>query len=226
MAAGSRGWNIDLTVPLLLVLLSAVPMLGGVARLASLSHTPFEAEDARFVSAPIPIVIHVLAAMLYSVLGAFQFSRTVRRRWPGWHRRAGRLIALCGLGVGLTGLWMTACYTIPTRLQGPLLYAFRLMVGTAMVTSLILGIVSILRRDVARHEAWMIRAYALGQGAGTQALLMLPVILARGEVLGLKRDIFMGAAWLINLVVAEWVIRRRTQPAQTLTFTSHWSSPG
>lgn len=220
----SRVLMADLAVPLLLVWLSAAPVLGGIARLASLSQAAIKAEDARFVTAPVPVIIHVLAATLYSVLGAFQFSRGVRRRWPGWHRRAGRLLALCGLCAGITGLWMTARYSIPVSLQGPLLCAIRMLVGTAMVTCLILGIVSILRRNVARHEAWMIRAYALGQGAGTQALLMLPLILISGEVLGLQRDILMGAAWLLNLGVAEWVIQRRTQPAQTIKLFSHWSS--
>jgi hypothetical protein len=30
-----------------------------------------------------------------------------RRRRPGWHRAAGRLLVACGVLVGLSGLWMT-----------------------------------------------------------------------------------------------------------------------
>jgi len=56
----------------------------------------------------------------------------------------------------------------------------------------------------------MIRAYALAQGAGTQALLFLPLMLVlSGPVLGLTRDVLSSAAWAVNLVAAEWLIRRR-----------------
>ena len=34
---------------------------------------------------------------------------------------------------------------------------------------LVLGFTAIRRRDIPAHRAWMIRAYALGLGAGTQA---------------------------------------------------------
>ena len=41
------------------------------------------------------------------MLGPLQFAAGFRRRWPAWHRVAGRLLVGCGLLVGLTGLWMT-----------------------------------------------------------------------------------------------------------------------
>ena len=37
-----------------------------------------------------------------------------------------------------------------------------------MAASIVLGFTAIRRRDIAAHRAWMIRAYALGLGAGTQ----------------------------------------------------------
>ena len=38
-----------------------------------------------------------------------------------------------------------------------------------MAAAIVLGFTAIRRRDIAAHRAWMIRAYALGLGAGTQA---------------------------------------------------------
>ena len=55
----------------------------------------------------------------------------------------------------------------------------------------------------------MIRGYAIGQGASTQFLTALPWLLIFGTPDGLSRDLLMGAGWAINLVVAEWIIRRR-----------------
>jgi hypothetical protein len=215
-------------VPMLLVALSLIPCLGGLARLHSLSGSvPVTLENARFVAAPAPILIHIVAATLYSLLGAFQFSRGLRLRWPAWHRRAGRILVAAGLLSALSGVWMTLAYAIPGSLQGPFLYGVRLAVGLAMAAAIVLGLRSILRRDIPGHEAWMIRAYALGQGAGTQAVLMLPLILIAGEFLGFKRDIVMTVAWALNLAVAEWLIRqRKPAPRPVPTLVSALNSPG
>lgn len=200
----------DFLIPAMLVALSIIPVLGGIARLADLAG-PATAASARFHAMPTPIVLHIGAASTYCLLGAFQFSAGVRRRWPAWHRRAGRLLALCGLATGLTGLWMAVAYAVPQDLQGPLLRGVRMVVGAGMVAALLLALSSILRRDVARHEAWMIRAYALGQGAGTQAVVLLPWTVLFGEAVGSTRDVLMTLAWLINLGVAEGLIRRRAK---------------
>jgi hypothetical protein len=208
----TRLTRVDFKVPALLLALSIIPVLGGTMRLKSLSDgVPAGTDDARFLAAPVPVVMHVVAATIYALLGAFQFSTALRRRWPTWHRRAGRLLLGCALLTGATGLWMTLAYAIPPSLQGPLLYWVRLSVGVAMLTSIIKGWVSILRRNVSLHEAWMIRAYALALGAGTQAVIVLPVMLISGPVLGLTRDVLLSAAWAVNLVVAERIIRRRNR---------------
>lgn len=196
-------------IPLALIALSLVPMLGGLARLHSMSGgSPVTEDNARFVAAPLPILIHIVAATIYSLLGAFQFSPALRARYRTWHRVSGKILLVCGLLAALTGIWMTVAYAIPDRLQGPLLLGVRLVVGTGMVASIWLGWKSVLRRDFASHEAWMIRAYALGQGAGMQAVLMLPLIVILGSVAGWLREILMSLAWVVNLAFAEWVIRR------------------
>ena len=54
-------------------------------------------ENAPSLAAPIPIVVHIVGATLYSVLGAFQLVPSLRQRRPGWHRAAGRLLIPAGL---------------------------------------------------------------------------------------------------------------------------------
>jgi hypothetical protein len=202
--------KVDFALPFGLILLSLVPTLGGVARLVSLTgHTRVAPEDARFLQAPIPVLIHVFSATLFCIIGGFQFSRGFRLRWPRWHRRAGRVLACCGVLAGATGLWMTASYDIPRALQGPLLFAVRLVVATAMIVAIVIAWRMILRRDVQTHEAFMIRAYALGQGAGTQVLVLMPWMLLSGRSGGLTRDLLMTLSWVINVVFAEAFIRRR-----------------
>jgi uncharacterized membrane protein len=200
--------------PLALFALSLVPVIAGSFRLAGLATgaevTP---ETARFAASPWPVTFHIASATPYCLLGAFQFSAGFRRRWPAWHRRAGRVLAASGLLAALSGVWMAVSYDIPAAMQGPLLLGVRIAVGLSMAAAIVLGVGAILRRDVAAHERWMIRAYALGQGAGTQVLVLGPGLLLFGDVLGLTRDLLMTLAWAINLAVAEHVIRRAPGPA-------------
>ena len=193
-----------------LLMLSLVPMLAGVVRLSDLaSGGSVTAEDARFMAMPAPVVMHIVCASLFCVLGAFQFDSALRQRFPQLHRVAGRVAAPCGIVAALTGLWMTAAYAIPAELQGPLLYGVRMAVGLAMTLAVIVSIRAVLQRRIAQHKAWMVRAYALGQGAGTQVLILLPVTLMAGAPTFIFRDVLMASAWGLNVVFAEWVIRRR-----------------
>lgn len=78
-----------------------------------------------------------------------------------------------------------------------------------MAASTILGVTAIRQRDVARHRAWMTRAYALALGAGTQVFTegFGEAIFGAGE---LTTALALGAGWSVNLAVAELVIRRHT----------------
>jgi hypothetical protein len=90
---------------------------------------------------------------------------------------------------------------------GELLYAFRLLAGSGLGISIILGLAAIRRRDIGTHRAWMARAYALALGAGTQAFTvgLGEAVFGSGFV---RTDLMLGAGWVINLAVAEWYIRR------------------
>lgn len=199
----------DWAIPALLIALSLVPAVVGTARLAELARgasvTP---ENARFMATPIPVVIHILSVVPYSILGAFQFAPAFRRRRPGWHRVAGRVLVVLGLSSALTGLWMTHFYLWPAG-DGVALYWIRLVFGGVMAGAILLAMRSIQRRDFAAHGAWMTRAYAIGLGAGTQVFTHLPWFILVGKPTETPRAVMMAAGWVINLAVAEWIIRRR-----------------
>ncbi len=192
-----------------LIALSFVPVAAGTFRLAQLGGgAEITPDNTRFFTAPLPVVLHIISVSLYCVLGAFQFAPGFRRRKPNWHRFAGRILVPSGLIAALSGLWMTLFYP-PVDGDGPILYGIRLLVGSAMVLFICLGFAAIRRRDIPRHLAWMMRCYALGLGAGTQALTHLPWFLFPAIQGELTRALLMGAGWAINLAAAEWIIRRR-----------------
>lgn len=211
-AAATTTRRTDWLAPVSLILLSLVPSVAGVVRVAELAgHGPAGAGSARFFAMPVPVVLHILAAVPFGLAGALQFSPGIRRRAPGWHRIAGRVLAPLGLAVALTGLWMTLWYPWPAG-DGEALYLLRLLFGTAMAVSLGAGLDAIRRRDFASHGAWMTRAYAIGMAAGTQVFTHLPWLVVGGRPGEAGRALAMGAGWVVNLVVAEWVIRGSGAP--------------
>jgi uncharacterized membrane protein len=199
----SRGWP----VPAALMVLSAIPLTAGTLRLVQLAGGPdLMPADDRFTGFPTALVVHIIGAAVFALVGVFQFVPGIRRRHRAWHRRAGRVVAVTGLAVTGSALWLTLFYE-PQPGTGDLLYLLRLLFAPAMAACLVLGFTAIRRRDIAAHRAWMIRAYALGLGAGTQVLTegLGGAIFGTGVVAG---DLAKGAGWILNLAVAEWAIRR------------------
>lgn len=195
-------------VPASLLALGLIPMLAAAARLVQVTGGPeLIPKDARFAASPIPIAVHAASVITYTVLGAWQFSAALRRRRPGWHRGAGRVLVGFGLAVALSGLWMALFYPRKAG-TGELLYVVRLLVSIGMASCIVLGLAAIRRRDVGTHRAWMTRAYALALGAGTQALTV-----GFGNALFgvgvLRTDLMMTAGWVINLAAAGYLLRRR-----------------
>jgi len=139
------------------------------------------------------------------------------------------VLGVAGLGAALSGLWMAHFYPWPAG-DGEALYVLRLIFGTGMAASIVLGVNAIRQRDFVAHGAWMTRAYAIGLGAGTQVLTHLPWFLLVGKPDESTRAVLMGAGWVINVAVAEWVIRkgavRQRQERAQRASTGRRSVPG
>lgn len=211
MTAANRDPRGTAWIPVGLILLNLIPIVSGSLRLAQLGGGPeLMPEAARFTSFPLPVVTHIVAATLFSVVGAFQFLPGLRRGHRSWHKLVGRVLIPAGFLVALSGMWMGALSDLPAG-DGPLLMMLRLGFGGYMLASLVLGIRAIVQRRFAAHGAWMTRAYAIGVAAGTQAILLVPVSVILGPSHELGRALAMGLAWLANLAVAELAIRRRTR---------------
>ncbi|MCW2868534.1 MAG: hypothetical protein JWR20_2722 [Marmoricola sp.] len=218
---GGATWR----VPTALIALTLVPLIAGALRVLELADGPVVLPDnPRIDASPEPVVFHIVAVSLFAILGALQFSAKLRRHHPNWHRRSGRLLVGAGLVVAGSGLWMTLAY--PNAPGGGSLWVVRLLVGTAMGASIVLAFAAIRRRNVTSHRAWMIRAYALAAGAGTQVLTqgISEPLFGTGD---LPKALAMTSGWIINITLAEWIIHRpsprRAPRVQTHPFAA--SSP-
>ncbi|MDG6109930.1 DUF2306 domain-containing protein [Dactylosporangium aurantiacum] len=159
------------------------------------------------------LVTHVVTAAVALMAGPAQFVPAIRRR-RALHRVIGR-------GYLLTGVLPAGLTAIPVALwSGHLLTQVSLTV--AAVLWLVTGALAYRaarRHDVAAHRAWMTRNYALTFLAVTSRVLV-PLLLLAWIPLGGPGIGSIGAqaptmipigqtlGWLVNLAVAERLIRR------------------
>lgn len=199
-----------------LLVLSAVPMLAGLARLFSLSTGALTLDGhQRFAADPLTAAVHIIGATAFATLGAFQLVPSLRR--GAWHRIAGRVLGVLGIAAALAGTFMALRWA-PKELDSAALNAIRAVVAFAMVTFIVLGVITARRRHFEAHRAWMLRAYALFLGAGTQVFTAgftaLPFMRPyQSEALAAST---MAAGWIINALVVEWILRRKTESQRGL----------
>lgn len=193
------------------LLLAAIPSLVAVMRLlqwGNLNSTPLPVASGSLLEAVLGL--HVISVLAFGLLVPFQISPISRRKPSGLHKRQGKLLWGMGVLAALTGLVLSLLYPHGTD-DGVALLVARLAAGTWMLWSLGHGLMAIKQHRIGEHRAWMIRAYAVGMGAGTQVLTHLPILMWPGIEGEAARTLCMVAGWLINISVAECVINvRRT----------------
>ncbi|MET0782158.1 MAG: DUF2306 domain-containing protein [Microbacterium sp.] len=167
------------------------------------------------------LYVHIAGGAVALIVGPFQFWRGLRSRIPRVHRWLGR-VYLGGVALGGAAGLVIAPFSQAGWVG---LFGF----GTLAVLWLATGwraYRAIRRRDIASHQAWMIRNYALTYAAVTLRI-WLPLMIMAPLLTGAPFEFdeaFANAyaavpflAWLPNLVVAEWLIRRRGLPSYRLS---------
>ncbi|MEV7870608.1 DUF2306 domain-containing protein [Streptomyces sp. NPDC088124] len=179
-----------------------------------------------YADKPLPVqltfYVHIVSAGLALALGPWQFSRRLRARRRAAHRWIGR-VYLVSVALGaLSGLVMSVFNT------------------AGMVGFFGFGALSVLwgwtawqayrtirARDIRGHQAWVIRNFALTYAAVTLRLwlgvltaVQIPFMGSGDSVDSIMDNAYAPLGflcWLPNLVVAEFMIRRRGLPALHIT---------
>jgi uncharacterized membrane protein len=150
---------------------------------------------------------HVYSTLLVLPAGFVQFSPGLRRQCPAWHRRVGWLYMLAVLGpAGVSGFVMglVANGGFSSQLAFTLLaLLWWLFTWKALQTAR--------NKNFSAHRVWMIRSFALALSAITlRAWKPLLVWLFHPHPMDVYRLVaWMG--WVLNLLVAEWIILRITK---------------
>jgi uncharacterized membrane protein len=160
-------------------------------------------------------VVHVPTAATAMILGALQFVPRIRA-----NRRRHRAIGRTFLGLGTVAFALTG---IPLALSTPDgdLTRFGVLVPALLWPCLaVIAFRAIRNGDVPRHREWMTRLYAVTFFAITARMVTPLLLLAQVPVLQSRYDGDVQAAvsasipygqwlgWIINLAVAELIIRR------------------
>lgn len=203
----------------ILALCTFVPLLLAAVQVVQIPFDALPEDSARLAAVPFSHFFHALGGFLFGVLGPLQFFHVLRCRFGTFHRVAGRVFVLAGLALAVSGLGLLLqVESIATRL----LDSARGVFSLALIVALFLGVAAAWDRRLFQHRIWMIRAYAIGMGTGTVALVMFPIYLIKGgPVMGLTSDIVVVGMWLLNIAIGEWLIRRlsdhrASSPAEAL----------
>lgn len=167
------------------------------------------------------LYIHIAAGSLALVIGPLQFVAAIRRRAPRIHRVVGRVY------LGAVAIAAIASLAILPFNSAAFvgLFGFGALAVLWLIT-LVKAVVAIRRGDVPNHRAWMMRNYALTFAAPTLrlwlgVLIMVQVLAATSSGAAVDIDVIFATAyaavpflcWIPNLIVAEWLIRRRGLPS-------------
>jgi uncharacterized membrane protein len=190
---------------LFLGLFTAIPVLNALVEVVQIPTGSYPADSARLAIAPIAWFAHVLAGAAFGITGPLQFVRALRQRFGALHRITGRVFVLSGAILGLSGLSLLAQVT---SVRTPLADTARGLFGLALLVALALAMAAIRNRDIQRHRAWMIRAYAIGMGLAAVGLVFFPIYIVTGQApMGIASDILFVASWVLTIVAGELVVR-------------------
>lgn len=124
---------------------------------------PEDSYDRRYALHPVLAYVHILPGVVYLVGAPWQLSRRFRARHIALHRKMGRVVLSAGLIAGVFAIVFGTLFPFGGLPEASATVVF----GAYFLTALVIALVAIKGRDVARHRRWMIRAFAIGLAIAT-----------------------------------------------------------
>jgi hypothetical protein len=203
---------------LILLFLTAIPIVVSIVRLFQIPLGQLPDISLHLTDTPIPHFLHALAGASFGIIGPIQFAGVLQRNYGRLHKVLGYVFVSAGAFLAYSSLHLLFTHTYT---ESTLLNTTRFIAASGVGICLTLSMISIFRKRIRDHRAWMIRSYALGMGSATIVFFAIPYLLITGqEADGLAGDMLFIASWVINFGIAEWVIRRPYRPVKRINLAA------
>jgi uncharacterized membrane protein len=165
--------------------------------------------ELRYIEHPVVTALHMLSGILFISLAPLQFLKKFRSKRLDLHRRLGRVLVACALISGTYGLISTIVLPAFGGLPSE---AAAWFFGPLFLFAIVRAFWCARNKKIIQHQQWMIRAFALGLGVGTQRVILIILMTSTGYSF---EESFGTALWLgfgLNLLIAEsWINATRNK---------------
>lgn len=149
---------------------------------------------------------HVYSSIFCLLAGFTQFSNSLRKRWVMLHRTIGFVYLAAVLIFSAPSGFVMALHAN----GGVLAIMFFVALSLLWWRFTFSAIVAIKQKNIARHEAFMIRSFALALSAITLRLWKVVLVYLFAPA---PMDVYVlvaGLGWIPNLLIAEYIIKRKS----------------
>ena len=147
---------------------------------------------------------HIVFGAFALLSGWTQFSSKIRKNRLSLHRLLGKIYAVSVLISGISGIYL-AFYATGGVISG---FGFGTM-STLWLATTIMAYLTIRNGQINIHENWMIRSYAVCWAAVTLRLWLPSLQMFFGMDFMPAYLLVSWLCWVPNLMIAEWVIKRK-----------------
>ncbi|WP_019605489.1 DUF2306 domain-containing protein [Teredinibacter turnerae] len=208
--------------PVALLLLGSISVAFGIIQsylmLQPVGSDGNSGAESHYLAMPAPIVLHIIAGSIFNLLMPLQFAKPVHHRWPAFHKSLGKILALCVVSFGLSGLWMNHFYP---QYGGVGKYVGVMAQSILLLCYLILSLYNIRRGRIDQHRAWMVRMVAAALAPATQRLIVVPSVVIFGDnwLTDSAIALVIWVGLLVNLLVAERILAGERSLKSALKFS-------
>ena len=148
--------------------------------------------------------LHIIPGMVALMVGPFQFVPYLRKKYLQMHRMLGKVYVLaCMLG-GIAG------FVIAYFAMGGWIATFGFMsMAATWLYCTTKAWTSIRKKDIPKHQAWMIRSFAVTLAAVTLRI-WIPIFQGGFGMEFLPSYVIISwLSWIPNVFVANWIIKKQ-----------------
>jgi uncharacterized membrane protein len=145
---------------------------------------------------------HILFGIIAIFTGPVQFLTNLKRTYLSLHRKMGYIYFISVLISAVVGL-VIAQYAMGGMIST---VGFTIL-GIFWISSAVLALIAIKKKDITAHKKWMFINYGLTFGAITQRTLLLVPLLINTEFIPVYR-LSAWLPWILNTIIAFYLFKK------------------